>query len=666
MEGAPKNFFSMAHNILYANPTHTTLGNMSYDLNALSPSDFESLSADLVGREIGERFEEFGDGPDGGIDGRHVSGSKIIVLQSKHYARSGYSALKAELRKERAKIDRLDPDRYVLTTSVSLTPARKTELAGIIGPASKEAGDIIGADELQGLLRANPDIVEAHPRLWETSGAVLKTVLDKTLDEREARNQAPTVLRNLLPKTKRAPEDEVIAERDVVFLIGSRPNDDEFILWLGPKLESHGYTVFSELLTLEPGTRWRKEVNLALQHRGAKVLVTASDSSSRDDHVLDLIDKAIEVGQSITDSKYVIPLRVENSIRLDGLRDAVPVDFVRGWAEGLEKLLAALKRDQVPCNSEAASVAPQWDTFRKHGAIPIVNEPEKLISNWLRIVEMPDHIHYYEASGVIREDTIKRQVKRLTYEAKEHGRGLFTFADPHDIEESFESVAKFVLKESIRIDDFVEHGAPVAQMKPREASNLITFFIRNAWERHCTERGMISYDFSGATGFHVSSDQASNGQKIRWGQQGDGRRSSMLRNIANKHVWKYGVSAIPRLWPFWHIRLKARVLFAEDNGTAEGKPINDAKKMHRLRRAGCKGWRNKQWHGRLLAFLELISAGSAFIRVRLAPGHDMLLSSEPIMFTSPVSTKLPDVLDADGEEEDESTLGRSLTESDEP
>ena len=52
------------------------------------------------------------------------------------------------------------------------------------------------------------------------------------------------------------------------------------------------------------------------------------------------------------------------------------------------------------------------------------------------------------------------------------------------------------------------------------------------------------------------------------------------------------------------------------------------------------------------------SPGSAFIRVPLAPGHDMVLSAEPMLFTSPVSTLLQDTLDADSEETDESTLGR--------
>ena len=61
---------------------------------------------------------------------------------------------------------------------------------------------------------------------------------------------------------------------------------------------------------------------------------------------------------------------------------------------------------------------------------------------------------------------------------------------------------------------------------------------------------------------------------------------------------------------------------------------------------------------RLLAFLQIMSGESAYIRVSLAPGQDMLLSSEPLLFTSPVSTALPDVGDPDAEEQDESTLGR--------
>lgn len=631
---------------------------MPHDFSSLSPLQFEALSADLIGRDAGLRFEQFGSGPDGGMDGRHAKGPSLTILQAKNYGGSGLSLLSRTLRKERMAIDKIDPGRYILSTSVSMTPARKKALMEIIGPSLLEPGDIYGKEDLEALLRVHSDILEAHPELWQANATVLETVLNRTLDERDQRLQPPPVLASLLPPAAAEPEPTIEPARDVLFLLGSRPADDQFILWLGPKLEAHGYRIFSEIMTLEPGDRWRKEVYRALEHRAAKVLVTASSATRQDDGLLDMVDKAGEVASALQDPRFIIPLRMEEGSKIDGLRDAVPVDFSRGWGRGLERLVSTLNRQRVPCDTEDIIVAAQWDEFRTQKSVPLVREPEPLTSNWLSIVEMPDDIHYYETVGSLREDALKRRISRLSYPAVQHGRNLIAFADPRDIEDSFEGVASLRLRTSVSVTKFVDEGIPEVGLRGRDASNMMTHLIRDSWERLCRDRGMISYSYSGTEGFHISSDQAANGSRVSWGRQGGGRRSSMLRNVARKHIWKYGVTAIPRLWPFWHVRLKARVLFAEDNGTLEGKPIDDPKKMHRLRRSGCKGWRNKQWHGRLLAFLEIMSEDSAYIRVPLAPGHNMLLSSEPVLFTSPVSTKLPDTSDADGEEADESTLGR--------
>ena len=181
--------------------------------------------------------------------------------------------------------------------------------------------------------------------------------------------------------------------------------------------------------------------------------------------------------------------------------------------------------------------------------------------------------------------------------------------------------------------------------------------MKDAWFRFCRDRGLIDYSYSNSVGFHASPALAPKGARIPWGTQGE-RRSSMLRNVAKKHIWQYGVTALPSIWPFWHFKLKARVLFAADNGTQEGLAIDDPKKMHRLRRSICKGWRNKQWHGRMLAFLELISGDSAYIRLRFSPDSDCVLDAVPVLFSSPISTMLPDITDTDAEETDTSTLGR--------
>jgi hypothetical protein len=184
--------------------------------------------------------------------------------------------------------------------------------------------------------------------------------------------------------------------------------------------------------------------------------------------------------------------------------------------------------------------------------------------------------------------------------------------------------------------------------------------MKEAWFSFCRDKGLIEYQYSNAAGFHASPAIAPIGKRIPWGKQG-GRRASMLRNVAKGHIWQFGVTGLPYFWPYWHFRLKARVLFAADNATPEGLAIDDPKKMHKLRRSICKGWRNKQWHGRMLAFLEMLSGESAFIRLRLSADQDLVLDALPVLFSSPVSTELPDVAGADDEETDLSTLGRPET-----
>lgn len=40
--------------------------------------------------------------------------------------------------------------------------------------------------------------------------------------------------------------------RDVIFISRATLGDDEFVLWLAPRLEATGYKVFAEILSLEP------------------------------------------------------------------------------------------------------------------------------------------------------------------------------------------------------------------------------------------------------------------------------------------------------------------------------------------------------------------------------------------------------------------------------
>lgn len=150
---------------------------MTYNFSNLAPADFEDLVLDLIGREFGIRFEAFGPGPDGGMDGRHSQGQSVTVLQAKHLAGSPFATLRSVMKKERASIDRIAAARYVLATSRSLSPGNKDSLAKVIGPTLKARDDIFSAGDLNGLLRKYPEIQKAHIKLWLSSTAVLERIL---------------------------------------------------------------------------------------------------------------------------------------------------------------------------------------------------------------------------------------------------------------------------------------------------------------------------------------------------------------------------------------------------------------------------------------------------------------------------------------------------------
>jgi len=635
---------------------------MNYSFASLSPNDFEELARELVGAELEIRFEAFTEGPDGGIDGLHCSGDTSTILQAKHYQRSGYSKLRSQMAAEREKIDQLAANRYILVTSAALTPQNKAQLTDIIGPSLQSTGDIFGPADLNALLRKHPQIEEAHSKLWAPSGAIMKKmIVEAFVEAKTTQDNVPQVFERIFrPKSTEivsSNTDTIEVEQDMVFLIKTTPNDDEFALWLAPKLEAAGYTVYADILTLEPGDRWRRVEGLILQHRSAKALLVVTNKAHDDRQVQDNIDVALDVANAIGDDRFIIPLRLEPGRRIKGIGDAVPVDFVRGWGEGLDTLLDALQRQNVPKRAGEILIDQNWDSFRRRGSVALLDEPERLTSNWLRVLEAPDSIRFYQAVGAADDGLALRAAQALPFPAVPHSRGLITFADQCDIDEWLSEVGRFVLVEELDTLEFVGGGWPGVGLEQQPSSNIAVRIFREAWEDFCKQRGFAAHAYSNATGFHPSPELAPKGKRIPWGRQGT-KRSSMLRNSARGHIWQYGVTGMPFLWPFWHFKLKSRVLFAVDNGTEEGEAIDDHRKMHRLRRSNCKGWRNKQWHGRMLAFLELLSGESAFLKLPVSSTSAITLDTSPILFESPVSTDLPDDSDADAEETDASTLGR--------
>ncbi|PWW00799.1 restriction endonuclease [Paenibacillus cellulosilyticus] len=151
----------------------------NYDFTSLSSFDFEVLVRDILQKELSYiTLESFKSGRDEGIDLRYSKDRKNeIIVQCKHYANSKFSDLINSLKNELPKIQKLKPKRYLIVTSLGLTPANKTTIINLCNPYIQDTGDIIGGTDLNNLLGKFPEIEKKHFKLWLSSEAVLSRVL---------------------------------------------------------------------------------------------------------------------------------------------------------------------------------------------------------------------------------------------------------------------------------------------------------------------------------------------------------------------------------------------------------------------------------------------------------------------------------------------------------
>ena len=70
-----------------------------YDFHTLSPLDFEELSRDLIQARDGVVLESFKVGREHGVDFRLAWSDETLVVQCKHFRKSGFRALLCEVKK---------------------------------------------------------------------------------------------------------------------------------------------------------------------------------------------------------------------------------------------------------------------------------------------------------------------------------------------------------------------------------------------------------------------------------------------------------------------------------------------------------------------------------------------------------------------------------------
>jgi hypothetical protein len=197
----------------------------TYDFRSLSWLDFEDLTHSILEADLHIRLERFKPTADQGMDMRHwTADNGKVIAQAKHYVGSGYSKLLRALRLEEFhKVQRLQPARYVVVTSVPLSAADKDEIKAEMEPFILSTGDIYGAHDVNSALTRHAQVERANYKLWISSTEVLQQVLhaaeawQSTATMNSIQRKLPLFVQNqVFPRAL-----ELLGERRTLIITGS-------------------------------------------------------------------------------------------------------------------------------------------------------------------------------------------------------------------------------------------------------------------------------------------------------------------------------------------------------------------------------------------------------------------------------------------------------------
>lgn len=199
---------------------------MNYDFSSINDKDLEELSRDILSKKMGVNFQSFRTGSDKGIDLRYstINNENEIIVQVKHYLKSGISQLKNKLKNEELeKVFELNPKRYILVTSLPLSPQIKDEIKTTFDPFILSTDDILGQDDLNNFLRNHREIEENHFKLWFTSTTVLTRILKNGVKGRSEFVSSKIIerVKIFVPSITHKKSVEILNNRNFILITGA-------------------------------------------------------------------------------------------------------------------------------------------------------------------------------------------------------------------------------------------------------------------------------------------------------------------------------------------------------------------------------------------------------------------------------------------------------------
>lgn len=446
------------------------------------------------------------------------------------------------------------------------------------------------------------------------------------------------------------------AVRDAIFISHATPEDNAFTMWLGGRLTALGYQVFADVLRLKGGDDWERILEDAIRNKAKRFLLVATPGGVQKQGVRNEITIAVETAKRIKEDGFIVPLRLATYAAPLQIAHAQYIDFEKGWSQGLAELLALLEDAGIPKNA-ATGDAKTWQSLQLKDARIVGSGPETLISNWLSIEALPPSIVFYDFKRGVSIGAAQAAIKDCPIPIAAHNRGFISFAPLHQLQIYFGPNLPLQTVDTCDTDTFLDSGWHSQRLAPKDCRPKFTDISRRALDAYFEGKGLKPFEYADgrnawwATMRHATMDQ----HAFAWADL-KGRRQLVGRSEKRGFHWHYGVSCWARSGPVRHVRVTGRVTFTSNGHDL----IGDARRVHRMRRTFCKGWRNDKWRDLLLAFWLWLADGADFVDIALGENVSMRLDLPPITFTAAFGINSQDdtAMSDERDDDDESMVDR--------
>jgi hypothetical protein len=404
-----------------------------------------------------------------------------------------------------------------------------------------------------------------------------------------------------------------------IFISHATPDDNDFTKWLSLKLIALGYEIWCDLFYLDKGTDFWDSIETEIRDNACKFLIVQTVTSNKRDGVLKELAVATKVKKQLRDDTFIIPLAIDKDLSYDDINIELvrlnSIDFKTSWAKGLQDLLEALEKQNVPKNAPDPNKSNLlYQQIFLQGK-SVIEKDEIYDSNWFPIMSFPKELRFYKYELQLPKDF---DIRTLTFPAIRYKDYLCTFAWEYDFMHHLPRTEPYNSNDTIKIlvSDIFSGNYDSKFISNSECQRLIVQFINKGFELRMRGKNVREYQMSNKLAYWIEKGKL---EKDKF------NKIQLVGKMLDKN-WHFGISSAGKLYPYKVLMISSHIFFTNDGKTL----VDSDSQQHAARRRQGGKWWNNDWRTKLLAFVKYLSDSEDSFYLEMGSKEKIQISIQPM------------------------------------